>query len=101
LHGYYTREFFADDFGIANLEFRYLLDEKRHLTAHLYGDWAVIKPVPPQPSDWNNFFGVGAGVGFRAFWGIDMLVNYGYGFNAVRNAHLGGHEAAWALEKQF
>ena len=45
--------------------------------------------------------GVGAGVGFRGFWGVDMLISYGYGFEAIRNGHRGGQEVAVALEKQF
>ncbi len=101
LHGYYTREFFADDFGIANLELRQQLTEEHALAVHLYGDWAVLKPVAPEAPDWDNIFGVGAGVSFRALWDIDWLISYGYGINAVRNGERGGHEIGLALEKKF
>jgi hypothetical protein len=101
LHGYYTREFFADDFGIANLELRQQLTEEHALALHLYGDWAVLKPVPPEAPDWDNFFGVGAGVSFRALWDVDWLISYGYGVNAVRHGNHGGHEVGIALEKKF
>jgi hypothetical protein len=101
MHGYYTREFFADDFGVANLEVRQQLTEQHDVTAHLYGDWAVIKPVPPESPDWNNIFGVGAGLSFRAFADIDCLISYGYGINAIRRGDHGGHEVGLALEKKL
>ena len=101
MHGYYTREFLADDFGIANLEVRQQLIQDHALTLHLYGDWAVLKPVPPETPDWHNIFGVGAGVSFRAFWDINWLVSYGYGINAIRDSHHGGHEIGLALQKEF
>jgi hypothetical protein len=101
MHGYYTREFFADDFGIANLELRQQLTEQHAVTAHLYGDWAVLKRVPPEAPDWHNIFGVGLGLGFRAFWDIDWLLSYGYGINALRDGNRGGHEVGIALQKQF
>jgi len=101
VHGYYTREFFADDFGIANLEVRQQLTAEHALAAHLYGDWAVLKPVPPAAPDWDNIFGVGAGLSFHALWNVDWLISYGYGINAVRDGNRGGHEIGLALEKQF
>ena len=101
LHGYYTREFYAADFGIANLEVSQQLTEDHAITVHLYGDWAVIKPVPPAAPDWNNYFGVGTGISFRALWEVDWLISYGYGINAVRDGNHGGHEIGLALQKQF
>jgi hypothetical protein len=101
VHGYYTREFFASDFGLANVDWAIPILDERKVIGHLYGDWAVVKPVPPQPSDWHNYFGVGAGVDFRAWWEFDLLLSYGYGFNAVRNGDNGGHEVGLALEKKF
>ena len=101
VHGYYTREFFADDFGIANLEVSQRLTEQHAVTIHLYGDWAMLKPVPPEASDWHNIFGVGAGLSFHAFWDVDWLISYGYGINAVRTGDHGGHEVGLALEKKF
>jgi len=101
VHGYYTREFFADDFGFANLELRQQLTEQHRVTVHLYGDWAVIKPVPPEAPDWTNIFGVGAGLSFRAVADIDCLVAYGYGINAIRDGNRGGHEISLAFQKKF
>jgi hypothetical protein len=101
VHGYYTREFFAEDFGIANLELRQQFTDQHAVTAHLYGDWAVLKPVPPEAPDWHNIFGVGAGLSFRAFWDIDWLLSYGYGINALRDGHHGGQEIGLALQKKF
>jgi len=101
VHGYYTREFLADDFGVANLELRQQLTQQYAITAHLYGDWAIVKPVPPELPDWHNIFGVGAGLSFRAFWDINWLVTYGYGINALRDGDHGGHEIGLGLQKEF
>jgi hypothetical protein len=40
-------------------------------------------------------------VSFRAFWGVHTLIQYGYGFDAVRNGETGGHEIGLAFEKKF
>lgn len=101
IHGYYTREIFAEDFGLVNIVLSQQLMEKHNVTAHLYGDYARAHTVAPQDGDWHDFFGAGAGVSFRTFWDIDMLINYGYGFNAIRNGARGGHEVGLAFEKQF
>ena len=101
LHGYYTRELMASDFGLANLEWIIPICQQHGLTGHLYSDWAVIKSPPPAPDDWHNYFGVGAGLGFRGPWHTDWLVSYGYGINAVRNGEHGGHEIGLALERVF
>jgi len=101
VHGYYVREFFASDFGIANLEVNQQLTQEHAVTIHLYGDWAVVKPVPPATPDWNNIFGLGSGLSFRAIKGINWLISYGYGFNAIRDGTRGGHEIGLALQKEF
>lgn len=101
LHGYYFREFFARNFGLANLDWAVPLNERRTVAVHLYGDWAAIKPPAPEAQEWSHYFGVGAGLAFPGFWKTTCLVSYGYGINAVRNGSDGGHEVAFALEKQF
>ena len=101
MHGYYVREFFASNFGIANLEVNQRLTQEHAVTVHLYGDWAVVKPVPPVAPDWDNIFGVGAGLSFRAIKDIDWLISYGYGINAIRDGTRDGHEIGLALQKQF
>jgi hypothetical protein len=101
LHGYYLRELFADDFGLANLDWSFPLLPNRKLTGHLYGDWAVVKPPLPQPADFHNYFGTGAGLGFLGPCRTRCLLTYGYGINAVRNGDRGGHEVGLAVEKQF
>jgi len=101
IHGYYTREIFAEDFGLANLMVGQKLADWHELTGYLYGDWAVAHTVPPGDGDWRNYFGVGAGVGFRTVFNTRVLVAYGYGFNARRRDTRGGHELSLALEKQF
>ena len=101
IHGYYTREFLAEDFGLANLELTIPLCKKRPIQGHLYADWALLKQVPPMPRDWDNLIGVGAGVSFRAPWNVYVLLSYGYGINGVRNSDHGSHELALGLEKSF
>jgi hypothetical protein len=101
LHGYYTREILARDFGIANVVVSQKLTDWHDLTGHLYADWAIAHTVAPQDGDWHNYTGVGVGLGFRTIWDNNVLLSYGYGFNALRNGSHGGHEIAIALEKKF
>jgi hypothetical protein len=104
MHGYYTRELFADDFGLVNIEYKIPVYEPRAVALHLYGDYAIINQfdvTTGRVDDWHNYLGAGCGVSFRAFWGVQTLVQYGYGFNAVRNGDKGAHEIGLAFEKQF
>ena len=101
IHGYYTREIFAEDFYLVNVEFRFPISDCRHLTGHLYGDFADAKQLDGAARDWHSFLGAGAGLSFRGPWATDIIVSYGYGFNALRNGDRGGHEVGLALEKQF
>ena len=101
LHGYYTDEFLARDFGLVNFEVRQQINEAHNVSLHLYADFAVERSVPPDQKNWRSLPGVGAGVGFRTVWETDVLLSYGYGVNAVRNSDRGGHEVAFAIEKQF
>jgi hypothetical protein len=101
LHGYYTRELFASDYVLGNLAWSFPICPEHGVTGNLYGDWALIKPPPPQADDWNNYFGVGAAVGFYLPWRVEALLGYGYGFEAVRNGQRGGDEVSFALEKKF
>lgn len=104
LHGYYTRELFADDFGLANTTFSFPIADCHKLTGHLYGDYAIINQLDVntgRTAGWHSYIGVGTGLGFNALWNTDFLVSYGYGVNAVRNGDRGGHEVGFALEKKF
>ena len=101
VHGYYTAEFLAEEFGIANLEWRHELGGDRHFSLRLYADYARISAVPPSDARWHGWSGVGAGLSCRLPGGIESLLSYGYGINALRNGSRGGHEIALALEKSF
>ncbi len=101
IHGYYTREIFAEDFYLVNLEFRVPICDARQLTGHLYADFAEAKQLDGASRDWHSFLGLGGGFSFRGPWQADLLLSYGYGFNALRNGDRGGHEVGFALEKQF
>lgn len=98
LHGYYTREFIARDFALANLAVSHPLADWRRLTGHLYLDHAIVRLLDDK---WRPFTGLGAGLSCRAWWDTDVLVSYGYGVQAVRDGHRGGHEIALALERRF
>ncbi|HUJ10981.1 MAG TPA: hypothetical protein VL171_13235 [Verrucomicrobiae bacterium] len=101
LHGYYTKEFLVRDFGLVNFEVRQEVNKQHHVTLHLYADCAAARSVPPDDDAKRILPGVGTGVGFRSFWQTDVLLSYGYGFNAVRNGDRGGHEVAVGLERKF
>jgi hypothetical protein len=101
LHGYYTKEFFARDFGLVNFEVRQEINEQYRVTLHFYADCAAEQSVLPDQTNKRVLPGLGAGIGFRSFWETDVLLSYGYGFNAVRDGDRGGHEVAIGLEKQF
>jgi hypothetical protein len=101
VHGYYTREILAEDFGLVNLEIILPLTEEHALNLHCYGDYAAAHTVPPQDGRWHSYFGTGAGVSFEMWWQVRTLISYGYGFNAVRNGDHGAHELGLALQKSF
>lgn len=104
IHGYYTREIFAKSFYMANLGIGIPILPNKKLIAHLYCDDAFVNVLDPRTglaNDWHNYLGIGGGLSFPAFWGTYVLVSYGYGVNAVRYDHHGGHEIGIALEKQF
>jgi hypothetical protein len=101
LHGYYLQEFFVDRFVAANLALGIPVEAKHKIALHLYGDWAVARGVPPLARDYHNYFGTGTGISVRGPWKSDLLLSYGYGFNAKRNDTRGGHEIALGIEKEF
>ncbi len=101
IHGYYTEEFLADEFGIVNLEWRREIKEEGRLESHVYADYAVVRVVPPGERGRSGWLGVGAGVSFRGPWRTLWLLSYGYGVNAARGGERGSHEVAIALEKSF
>ena len=104
LHGYYTRELIAESFYMGSFSLGIPVLPNNKLTAFLYCDDAVVKPLDPRTglaNDWHNYLCVGAGLRFPAWWGTHVLLSYGYGVNAVRAGSHGGHEIGIGLEKQF
>jgi hypothetical protein len=101
IYGYYTREIFAEDFGLVNLELRFPVADRWNLTGHLYGDFAQAHQLDGALREWHSYLGSGAGISFRAPWQTDVLLSYGYGFNAMRNGDRGGHEVGLALQREF
>jgi hypothetical protein len=111
LHGYYTREFFADDFVLVNLSYTLpIAPEWYEFALHFYGDFASLKglnntiggaPINDPPPGWHDFYGAGAGISFRGPWQTDVLIAYGHGFDGVRNGRRGAHEISLGIEKRF
>ncbi len=101
IHGYYTMEFLAEDFGLLNLGWTHRFLEDDRLAVHVYADHADMKLVPPNEPVWISRSGVGAGIGFRTPGRLDWIVSYGYGINATRDGGPGNHEIALALEHSF
>ncbi|MCX7887709.1 MAG: hypothetical protein N3B01_10730 [Verrucomicrobiae bacterium] len=104
LHGYYCRELYAESVFITNLDIGIPLLNDHRLVLHFYADNACAKPLDARTGvvgDWQNYLGVGAGIGFRAFGATHLLLSYGYGVNAVRYDRHGGHEIGITLEKSF
>jgi len=100
LHGYYLWEIFSDRFVMSNLALSIPVHEKHNIAIHFYGDWANAHLVPPSSRE-HNYLGTGAGVSFRGPYKTDVLLSYGYGFNAERNGTSGGHEVTLGLEREF
>jgi len=104
LHGYYTRELLAKSFYLANLSVGIPILPNKKLTAFLYCDDAYANLLDPRTglaNDWHNYLGLGTGLAFPAWCNTHVLLTYGYGVNAVRYDHHGGHEIGIAIEKNF
>ena len=101
LHGYYTQEFLAEDFGILNLAWSHQILDDHRLAVHVYADRAATLLVPPNLKKWYDRSGVGAGIGFRGPGSLDWLVSYGDGINANHDGGRDNQEFAVALERAF
>lgn len=101
LHGYYTRELFAEDYVLINADYVIPILEEQKLSLHFYGDGALTKRSDIPDRAIHLWSGVGTGVSFEAWWETQWLVGYGYGINAQRGNDTGGHELFATMSKQF
>lgn len=96
LHGYYCDEFFVDSVTLLNLEYTFPLlsnspPSSRQLTGYLAYDWAML------PS--GSLRGIGLGIKWAVSARLNLQMNYGYGFDAVRNGSNGGNSVTMKLQQ--
>lgn len=101
LHGFYTREIFAEDFVLLNLDYLIPILKEQQLALHFYLDGAATRRGDIPDRDFHDWVGSGAGMSFKGWWETDWLIGYGYGINAQRGADLGGHEIFTQMSKKF
>jgi len=91
LPGYYYQEISASRFALLNGNYSIPLDSKKRWALTGVGSIAVVDYLPgvAQPGQWNS--GVGGGITYRSTTGIwQAMVDYGYGFQAIRDNGRGG-----------
>lgn len=91
LPGYFYQELSAKRFALLNGNYSYPIDAKKRWSLTAVGSVAYVDYLPglEQPGHWNS--GVGGGIGYRSTsdaW--QVLLDYGYGFNAIRDHGRGG-----------
>ncbi len=101
MHGYYTREIFAEDYALLNLDYVVPLHNEQELALHFYGDGAMTKRSDIPDRAVHLWSGVGTGVSFNGWWETQWLFGYGYGINAQRGNGNGGQEFFAQMSKQF
>jgi hypothetical protein len=100
VHGFYARELFASDFFLTNLSYEVPLADWHELAGHVYADYAAVKRKDIADHGWKGYGGLGAGVSAQ-WWKTDVLLTYGFGINAERLGHRGGHEIALQMFKTW
>ncbi|MDB6064162.1 MAG: hypothetical protein JWR26_370 [Pedosphaera sp.] len=91
LPGYFYQELSSDRFGLLNGTYILPLDKRKRWSLTAVASTAYVHYLPglEQPGHWNT--GVGGGIGYRSTsdtWQI--LLDYSYGFNAIRSSGRGG-----------
>jgi hypothetical protein len=91
LPGYFYQELSAKRYALFNGNYTLPLDSKKRwqLTAVASSAYVDYLPGLEQPGHWNS--GIGGGIGYRSTsdaWQI--LLDYGYGFDAIRTHGRGG-----------
>ncbi len=101
LHGFYTREIFAEDYELLNFDYVMPLLKDQQLAWHLYFDEAITQRSDIPDNQAHVWFGSGTGISFKGYGDIHCLIGYGYGINAPRGSDHGGHEIFAQMSKQF
>ena len=97
LPGYYYQELTADKFALLAANYTVPLDEHQtwNITFTAATSIADYLPGLEQPGQWNS--GVGAGVFYTSrTWRV--MVDYGYGIDAIRSDGRGAHSIGFLLQ---
>jgi len=97
--GYYNREITAKRFVLVSGQYGAPLDREKRFLVNVFGAAARVAYVPglEQPGATNS--GVGAGLQYESpsrAWNV--LVNYGYGIDAIRSGSRGAHSVSVTLQ---
>jgi hypothetical protein len=101
IHGFYSHELIAEDFGLLSLDYTLPLHKDYQCALHFYSDLAATARSDIADRSTHIWSGLGSGVSFRGYWDTDWLVGYGYGINAQRRTDHGSHEIFAQLSKKF
>jgi hypothetical protein len=97
--GYFYQEISANRFWLLNGRYALALDEKERWQLTVMAATAVVDYIDgmEQPGRWHS--GVGGGITYQSVSGVWKVgVNYGYGFDAVRDRDSGAHVVSLALQ---
>ncbi len=100
--GYFYQELSARNFVCFNAQYSVPLDADKRWRIIPMGALAVVDYLPGtvQPGAFNS--GVGLGLGYRArSGGWQVMANYGYGFEAIRDNGRGGQSIGILCEINF
>jgi len=102
LPGYYYEEISAQRFASLDAAYAISLDALKRWEVRVEGAGACVDFLPgfEQPNAWQ----MGVGVGVLYTFPNEILklgVNYGYGFNALRDGHRGAQSVGFVLQCDF
>jgi hypothetical protein len=98
LHGYNVEEIFAQRYWLLNASYRFPIwpgQDRVHL--EVLGDYAQVHYVRGHSLPRSGLAGVGVSLSVALTKRITLVVGYGYGIDAPRGRHFGGHE----IDTQF
>lgn len=102
LHGYYVDEVFAHRFWLVNVSYRFpLWPGSERLQFQIAADYARVDYLTGHELPRRGLRGVGADLTIALAPRRALVLGYGYGPDAPRRGHSGGHEASVFFEVKF